>query len=70
MDCHPAAICQESSYVPEGFTCKCRDGYIDKSAELGKKPGRECEEQARIFFTRANWAPKMFFAKIMRINDW
>ena len=54
MDCHAAAICQESSSEPEGFTCRCRDGYRDISAEVYKKPGRECEEEVRDQHNYAN----------------
>lgn len=34
-DCHSAAICEENDSVPEKYTCKCRDGYLDVGAVMG-----------------------------------
>lgn len=42
-DCHPYAICMPSSSEPSGFTCHCRDGFLDKSRDPSKR-GRQCEE--------------------------
>ncbi|ULU02771.1 hypothetical protein L3Y34_002395 [Caenorhabditis briggsae] len=44
-DCHSAAICEENDSVPEKYTCKCRDGYLDVGSVMGGgKAGRECKE--------------------------
>ncbi|CAD5230397.1 unnamed protein product [Bursaphelenchus okinawaensis] len=40
-DCHQQAVC---TVLPaNNFTCRCRDGYLDKST-LSSNPGRECVE--------------------------
>ncbi|CAJ0943046.1 unnamed protein product, partial [Mesorhabditis belari] len=51
-DCHPAAICSESS-GPEKYTCRCRDGYIDESPNRNSKPGRICIEQVNECLDRS-----------------
>lgn len=51
-DCHPAAICSEVS-GPEKYTCKCRDGYIDKSPEGNTRPGRVCIEMVNECLDRS-----------------
>ncbi|KAI1731796.1 calcium-binding EGF domain-containing protein [Ditylenchus destructor] len=44
-DCDPSAICSESKGTPDGYTCRCRDGYVDQSPNKAMKPGRMCIEQ-------------------------
>uniref|UniRef100_A0A915D433 Transmembrane cell adhesion receptor mua-3 n=1 Tax=Ditylenchus dipsaci TaxID=166011 RepID=A0A915D433_9BILA len=44
-DCHPAAICSENKGTSDGYTCRCRDGYVDQSPNKRDKPGRVCTEQ-------------------------
>ncbi|KAI3415661.1 hypothetical protein GPALN_005254 [Globodera pallida] len=53
MDCHQYAICQESNAYPEGFTCHCRDGYVDKSTDKYRKPGRICQEKVNYCMDRS-----------------
>uniref|UniRef100_A0A183C216 EGF-like domain-containing protein n=1 Tax=Globodera pallida TaxID=36090 RepID=A0A183C216_GLOPA len=45
-DCHPAAICAEDAQSPGGggYTCRCRDGYVDQSPDKTRKAGRICVE--------------------------
>ncbi|KAL3070193.1 hypothetical protein niasHT_039386 [Heterodera trifolii] len=43
-DCHPAAICAENAQASGGFTCRCRDGYVDQSPDKERKAGRICVE--------------------------
>uniref|UniRef100_A0A914WTS8 EGF-like domain-containing protein n=1 Tax=Plectus sambesii TaxID=2011161 RepID=A0A914WTS8_9BILA len=50
-DCHPAAICSETS-GPEKYTCRCRDGYVDESPDTNR-PGRLCVEQVNECLDRA-----------------
>uniref|UniRef100_A0A913I4D2 EGF-like domain-containing protein n=1 Tax=Strongyloides stercoralis TaxID=6248 RepID=A0A913I4D2_STRER len=42
-DCDPYGICIENN-SNDGYTCKCRDGYIDQSPNKILKPGRVCTE--------------------------
>ncbi|KHJ44769.1 EGF-like domain protein [Trichuris suis] len=42
-DCHKHAICQETA-SGDGYTCRCRDGYVDQSSDL-LRPGRDCKEK-------------------------
>lgn len=50
-DCHPAAICSESNNA-DGYTCRCRDGYVDQSPDKQGRPGRICVEQ--VLFHQPN----------------
>lgn len=47
-DCHNQAICSETKNE-DGYTCRCRDGYVDQSPDTVQKPGRVCIEQVNIF---------------------
>ncbi|KRX65974.1 Transmembrane matrix receptor MUP-4, partial [Trichinella sp. T9] len=38
-DCSPNATCIDTK---EGYTCRCKPGYIDVSMNVGCYPGREC----------------------------
>uniref|UniRef100_A0AC34QH72 Uncharacterized protein n=1 Tax=Panagrolaimus sp. JU765 TaxID=591449 RepID=A0AC34QH72_9BILA len=40
-DCDPAAICSETNDA-DGYTCRCRDGYVDQSPDTNRRPGRIC----------------------------
>ncbi|KRZ75495.1 Transmembrane cell adhesion receptor mua-3, partial [Trichinella papuae] len=42
-DCHNFAICQETS-TDEGYSCRCRDGYVDTSPDMTRL-GRMCQEK-------------------------
>ncbi|KAL3093349.1 hypothetical protein niasHS_005863 [Heterodera schachtii] len=53
MDCHQYAICQETNAYPEGFTCHCRDGYMDKSVDKSRMPGRICQEKVNYCMDRS-----------------
>ncbi|KAI6201465.1 hypothetical protein M3Y96_00844600 [Aphelenchoides besseyi] len=41
-DCAENAICTEQN-SPDGYSCKCRDGYSDQSPDRVKRPGRICQ---------------------------
>uniref|UniRef100_A0AC35GEY8 Notch n=1 Tax=Panagrolaimus sp. PS1159 TaxID=55785 RepID=A0AC35GEY8_9BILA len=43
-DCDPAAICSETQDA-DGYTCRCRDGYVDQSPDTNRRPGRICVAQ-------------------------
>uniref|UniRef100_A0A914CT96 Uncharacterized protein n=1 Tax=Acrobeloides nanus TaxID=290746 RepID=A0A914CT96_9BILA len=51
-DCHPAAICSETQNE-DGYTCRCRDGYIDQSPGKDRRPGRICVEQVNECLDRS-----------------
>ncbi|KAI6242873.1 Transmembrane cell adhesion receptor mua 3 [Aphelenchoides fujianensis] len=40
-NCHKDADCVEDATKPQGFTCKCRAGFLDKSPDSAL-PGRVC----------------------------
>ncbi|CAD5215432.1 unnamed protein product [Bursaphelenchus okinawaensis] len=51
-DCHPAAICSERQ-GGDGYTCRCRDGYVDQSPDKVGRPGRICVEQVNECLDRS-----------------
>lgn len=51
-DCHPAAICSERQ-GGDGYTCRCRDGYVDQSPDKFGRPGRICVEQVNECLDRS-----------------
>ncbi|KAI6184211.1 hypothetical protein M3Y97_00571900 [Aphelenchoides bicaudatus] len=48
-DCHKDASCiDDPSVKPEGYTCRCHDGYTDFSPQKDTKPGRVCEKAIEV----------------------
>uniref|UniRef100_A0A158RCP8 VWFA domain-containing protein n=1 Tax=Thelazia callipaeda TaxID=103827 RepID=A0A158RCP8_THECL len=39
-DCHPAGMCRATG--SQTYTCECLQGYVDRSPDARKKPGRVC----------------------------
>lgn len=40
-DCHALGACR--ALGPDSYTCECLTGYIDRSPDISKKPGRLCQ---------------------------
>uniref|UniRef100_A0A7E4VNX4 Transmembrane cell adhesion receptor mua-3 n=1 Tax=Panagrellus redivivus TaxID=6233 RepID=A0A7E4VNX4_PANRE len=54
-DCDPAAICSEvdGPEGSDGYTCRCRDGYVDQSPDNVRRPGRVCVAQVNECLDRS-----------------
>ncbi|XP_038078003.1 uncharacterized protein LOC119745597 isoform X2 [Patiria miniata] len=44
IDCSPNATCYDTDSRPEGFSCQCLVGFVDRSPRVTTSPGRICEE--------------------------
>jgi hypothetical protein len=40
-DCSPNAVCEDTKI---GYSCRCRDSYVDVSPNITRYPGRVCNE--------------------------
>ncbi|XP_070535777.1 uncharacterized protein [Ptychodera flava] len=46
-DCSLDALCES---MESSFTCQCKSGFDDSSADPDERPGRQCEEEDRSHF--------------------
>lgn len=42
--CHSQAVCSQVDESPGNYSCRCRDGFLDESADNETLPGRVCTE--------------------------
>lgn len=47
--CSAQAECRD---LEEGYTCECKDGFIDRSPNLLTQPGRVCGTPGKMFHSK------------------